>query len=489
MTLDAGGFETREDSTPSAEASAEPTREAVAPIEATLVTAGEARTSLDADIASERWPNVPEHAVAYLRENCPEHFCLAMDEAAQLDPADLADPILAEELLPDCISAAEIAARTERVEAGRAEIAALDGQIATNDETIAAEQAGLEQDNTTREGLSDQVALNELTKTDPTLKNLRGEALLNALASHPFVQERPQLQAYLNGIRSQLNRMRAVVTDPQERQAFESILSVSSFNLGAESNQGVFADVIARVDASDAISEETKADLRASLGVPQVNTGSQAQDILRETRTDENGNEVPVWPEDRPLNVRPGVDMYSDGNQRQYLRAEFNGHITTIDTTGWSGEVVGKYLEALSFVHDVESFGGTGLFHSIYRIDFNLAGDEGFDAHKVNQILNIMGKWFGGFEHADGDIRQSGDRQGFIRYMVRLLNKRGTATGFEESQADTDEVLNELRLRNADGSPNWQQIDRLGEFARSTYLSGEANFEDLKVHLIGANTS
>ena len=443
------------------------------------------RAFLDQETCRECWPDVPDHAADFLRHACPDHFPLAMDEAARIDPAELADPVIAEFLLEDCVTVAEQQAAEAQLRDNAGEIATLDGQIASNYETIADVREERAEVNTDIEGLSDQVALNELTKTDPALKDLRGEALLNALASHPFVQERPELQAYLNGIRSQLNRMRAVVTDPQERQAFESILSVSSFNLGAESNQGVFADVIARVDASDAISEETKADLRASLGVPQVNTGSQAQDILHETRTDENGNQVPVWPEDRPLNVRPGVDMYSDGNQRQYLRAEFNGHITTIDTTGWSGEVVGKYLEALSFVHDVESFGGTGLFHSIYRIDFNLAGDEGFDAHKINQILNIMGKWFGGFEHADGDIRQSGDRQGFIRYMVRLLNKRGTATGFEESQADTDEVLSELQLRNADGSPNWQQIDRLGEFARSTYLSGDTDFEVLRAQLLG----
>jgi hypothetical protein len=172
-------------------------------------------------------------------------------------------------------------------------------------------------------------------------------------------------------------------------------------------------------------------------------------------------------------------------NQRQYLKAEYNGHITTIDTTGWKGETVGKYLEALSFVQETESFGGTGILQSIYKIDFNLTGEEGFDILKINQILNVMDMIFGGMESSDGDIARAGQRKGMIRFLVRILNKQGTAYGFEESQGDTNEVIKELYLQNSDGTPNWKQLERLGQFVQENYLNGDANYEDLKEFLVG----
>lgn len=210
-------------------------------------------------------------------------------------------------------------------------------------------------------------------------------------------------------------------------------------------------------------------------------TGSQAQDVLAKTVIDENGNEVTAWPKDNPMEVRPGVTMYADNNDNQYLRMAYNHHVTEIDMSGVGGEVLGKYLEAFSFIHDVERYDATGLFQSIYQIDFNLMGNEGFDLRKIDQILNIMGKIFGGLEHADGDIRGEGDRRGLIRHFARLLDKTGSITGFKESQADTSDVIHELGLRHKDGS-----IDRLGEFTQRTYLTGDASYEDLRAYLTGA---
>lgn len=503
MTLEVSGLEQNDQPSGAGEVldGAEATAQAVPVIEGVVVGARSDRSALGDEILADSFPDLPDHAVQYLRSRCNEaQLPFALREASQLDPLDLEDAEFAPLFLDPCINQAEIAALAEAERAQSTEIADRQEQVTRNDETIADVQEeraevktrvvgetnredDLEQEESEIQAEIDRMYSEEAARgggVDTLIRRVSDR--LGEVDAGP---ERDAAFVKLNQVRATLDQMRSVVTNPEERAAFEQILSTASLNLGGDSSYAVFSDVMAQVDASEAISDETKASIRASTGAPEVNTGSQAQNLLRETRVDEQGRTVPVWSEGNPLPVRDGLEMYSDSNQRQIMRTEFNGHIVTIDTTGWSGGVVGKYLEAMSFIRDVESYGGTGLFQSIYRIDFNLTGEEGFDMHKVDQILNIMGKWFGGFEHADGDVRQNGDRRGFIRYVVRLLNKRGTATGFEESQADTDEVLRELGLRNSDGSPNWKQIDRLGDFARSTYLNGDADYEDLKEHLVG----
>jgi len=263
-----------------------------------------------------------------------------------------------------------------------------------------------------------------------------------------------------------------------QQAAFTEIVDNNALDLGAATITETFAPVMSQVEAARVFTEDQKIRLR------RIVTGSQAQDTLQQTVIDENGKTVPAFPIESPLNVRSGVDMYADANARQYLRVEYNHHITTIDTTGWSGELVGKYLEALAWVKELESFGSTGLMQNIAQIDFNLTGNEGFNAGKIHQILDFMSKIFGGLDHTDGEIEVEGKRRGMTRLLARLLSKAGTATGFEESQADTDAVVKELQLRNPDGTPNWPQIEKLGQFVQMTYLSGDADYEDLRAFLM-----
>jgi len=45
-------------------------------------------------------------------------------------------------------------------------------------------------------------------------------------------------------------------------------------------------------------------------------------------------------------------------------------------------------------------------------------------------------------------------------------------------------MLMEMELREPGGSPNWQQIERLGDFVQMSYLSGDVKHEDLKAFLV-----
>lgn len=433
---------------------------------------------------------LPEHAQDYLRDKCktPTHLTLAAREAAKLvatDPTILDDPDFAEFELDTCVESTEIAAKTAQRE--------------ENAEIIEAQKADEELDNQKIEELDTTYIV--VTKLQKDHAGKSGRAYLEAIradvmANKPvpnrpkkpdepeLVQlsnkEQADLLVELDAVSATLDEMSAVFADnPAASAAFAQIVASAQFDLTADSMEGVFAPVMAQIDTNAVFTKTDK------MRLERIVTGSQAQQTLRQTMVDENGQTIPSWPEDKPLAIRSGVDMYADGNNNQYLKIEYNGHITTIETTGWSGELVGKYLEALAWVRELESFGSTGLLQDIAQIDFNLTGEEGFNAHKIDQILIFMGKMFGGLDHADGDVEVEGKRRGMTRYLARLLSKAGTATGFEESQTDTDEVVKELQLRNPDGSQNWKQVEKLGQFVQRTYLNGDASYADLKADLVG----
>lgn len=256
------------------------TAQAVPELDAAISGSIGAREALRGEVAAEAYPSIPEHAVRFLESRCTaEQLPFALQEAAQLDPALLEDPVVAEFELEDCISAAEIAARTERVEQRQDE-------NATQRQELADAQAEGEQLDTTINGLRERISGNltgdnKLGQLDQLLADVRGAEGFSAA-------ERTAALRQLQMIRSTLVSMGQVVTNPQERAAFEQILSVSSLNLGESGNYAVFSDVMARIDASDAISEETKIRLRVeALGIPPFRDSSELLGTLEQVRVND----------------------------------------------------------------------------------------------------------------------------------------------------------------------------------------------------------
>jgi len=211
------------------------------------------------------------------------------------------------------------------------------------------------------------------------------------------------------------------------------------------------------------------------------------QASLAETVIDEHGNQIPRYTADHKRNFRPGVDGFATPSGRQIIEARTGQQLITKDVTGWSGEAVGQFVEVMTFSGELEEHGLTGYVKSIYHLDFALGGD-GLDPHQIRQMQLIMGTLLGGLEDSDGAIIQPQERSGYLRYVARLLSKSGQATGFENDQAATDEVIRELQLRNPDGKPNFANMHKLGQFARRTYLSGDASYEDLRRELTSDGT-
>jgi hypothetical protein len=188
---------------------------------------------------------------------------------------------LGQMLLDDCVSEAEIAAKTET-----------ENQKL---ETIATEQAGLEKDNTTHDVLSklNEVARDEFDKGGSIDQKLT--AIATRMADVPNSEV---ALAKITQAQEMITALRSVVTDPLERNAFENILSSSFVDVGADTMSVAFAGVMSQVEDSDEFSPETRAAIAQKLGIVQlhdkVETGGDINDIFNkgygvETYLDEDG--------------------------------------------------------------------------------------------------------------------------------------------------------------------------------------------------------
>jgi len=241
------------------------------------------RAALNIDV-TERWLDLPKTAVEYLTVNCarPEHLPIALKNVRALleaDPTALDDPDLADFELDECLAQAEIAALDTGLEKDTETIA----KIHIDTETEKAEGEKLD---TTIEGLRKRITGN-LIGEDKVGQLM--QLIADVTVADGFEEsERTESLKHLTEIMDTLQRMNAVVSDPQEAQVYQAILARSAINLGGENPSMVFADVMANVDASDAISEATKIKLCVErLGIEPIRNATDLIDTSKAVR--ENG--------------------------------------------------------------------------------------------------------------------------------------------------------------------------------------------------------
>lgn len=108
-----------------------------------------------------------------------------------------------------------------------------------------------------------------------------------------YVQEREMpdsvrenLQARFENIATTIDEMLAVTDDPDEQAAIAQIVDTSSLDLSGENRRAVFANVVEQIDASEDISKETKAKIKAEvIGVEGLDNATDTLNTLRDIRT------------------------------------------------------------------------------------------------------------------------------------------------------------------------------------------------------------
>ena len=489
MTFDAPG---RQELDPNAAREAAPrqvtSKQVAAEMQAPLDEAYRRQEGLRNEIEQDLQEQVPGAARLSLQELCdakqkPELFSLALTEAAKLPSAVLSNPQLAGRFLAQCVDKAEIAALDAQEQQLDRENAALNRGLDEDAETIADVQNEREQVNTSIDVLSDKVGSREdlvdLIERDEALKGLRGEELLNALASRPEITQNAELAQYIAGLRATLGQMRSVGTNPQERATFENILATASLNLGADNQSAVFADVMAQVDASEAISEETKTRLRHISG--QVPTGTDVDDLM-DAVDPETGK--PVFAEGNQLQVRDGLSVYvkPDGSRRGRVEVEGVGVREIPWEPGERGETIGLKLSQLKMWMLNEASGSTDFMGETVHIDTSIRHQT--DPERLRRTQLLMSALFGGTAGFDGEIVKDEDAKYAVWFNQFTAIKGDAAIGdFDRSTALTNRTDLGFHPGGDPTQLDYEVIRAASLLAKGQYGSGNPDYFALQRHL------
>jgi len=369
---------------------------------------------------------IPPQAVRYLAENCPkpELMSAVLSEIRLLlaeSPTSLDDLNMLGPLVDGCITNAQIK-----------EVKNKTHDVIEGNEL-----------HETKNGVLENIARQTT--------NLKGRAKLAAAReylSNPDIPAttRSALLARFDQIENTLASMSAVFTDPASQSEFDRIVSATSFDLGAPDLATTFAPIIEQVETNKLFTAEQKYKLR------EIVTGSDAQNSLTETITDQNGNSMPRFTADNKREFRQGVSGYVEGHNRQIIETCAGDRMITKDVTGWSGEDVGLLIEVTHF---------------------SVLGDgNAFDPIQITHLRQVLSHLTGSFESYDGDIAILSEHKTLIQNQSRLLSETQTALGLENDRSGITKVLRRIGLEDEKGNPNLEVIKSFGDYTKRYYGNG-----------------
>ncbi len=411
-----------------------------------LAEIGNERVSLCKHVESQ-WPNIPPEAISYLAKTCPkaELMSVVVNQLNDLPEGEaqlLSDPDLMPYLIDDLISQAEINRLDIRQD-----------QLDEKETYASTTQTTLSEINTLTANLKGR------TKLETARKYLSNSDIPDTV--------REELTMRFDQIDAALASMSAVLTDPASQSEFNRIISGASLNLSAPNLESTFAPILDQVEASETFTAEQKFKLR------EIVTGSDAQNSLSETMTDENGNPVPRFTEKNKREFRRGVSGFVEGHGRQMIEARAGDRTVTKDVTGWSGQDVGLLIEMTHMWNMYESFGATAFIEDVYKIDFSILDNRGaFDPIQISHLRQVLSHLTGSHEGYDGDIADLSEHKTLIQNQARLLSDMQTAFHWQNDRSGMTKMLQRLGMEDADGNANLDVIKAFGDYTKEHYAIG-----------------
>jgi len=434
-----------------------PVEKSLPELQAELNGIQQERFDLGTDIEAQG-PKIPKTVILYLSESCPNAKLMPslLSELAALskqDPTVFEDFEFSKLIVDDCITRVMNEAEL-KIE---------------NSKTIQARDL--------------DTTASVVTAININTANLNGRDKLMAARnylSHSGIPDniRSELQARFKQIETTLASMSVVFPDPTSQSEFDLIVANTAFDFSASDMAATFAPIIEQVEASDKFTVEQKYKLR------EIVTGSDAQNSLTETVTDETGRETPRFTPDNKREFRQGVSGYVEGRGRQMIEARAGDRMITKDVTGWSGEDVGLLIEATHLWNMYDSSGVTGFIEDVYKIDFSILGDgNAFDPIQIMHLRQVLSFLTGSFEGYDGDIANLTEHKTIIQNQARLMSDMQTAFGWENDRSGTTKTLRRLGLEDKDGHPDMDIIKAFGDYTREHYATGAVDQAGLTDYL------
>ena len=432
------------------------------------------RVALNVDV-SEQWSDLPKTAVEYLTVNCirPEHLPIAFNflrDALKENPSLLEDEFEAEMELDDCLSKAEIAAKTD--------------ERATNAETIEANikadqlrEQEKEKNNTNIEGLRNKITGN-LEGEDKAGQIM--QLIADVMLADGFEEaERTAALKHLTQIANTLQEMSGVFIDPAKQTAFEQIVNASALNLGTSTIDATFATVMTQVEKSGAFTEDDKKRLRDI-----VTSSDLKRETLREVTNPETGEREYAYSKDKPLEFRPGVESFPDAQGREYMKVTLqNGLSHQQEVTSMSLEDRTALAEYYQIWQIAEASGKSDLLHNSFGLALDPFASGRVNWSSLRQSRQIIDALLGGWAGSDGKIMAAEGSGAFIAWQMQWLSKIGDASQDNVDIRVADTNLKALGIKDAEGRINLEVMQAFGSYTQEQYGTGEPSFGTLQMHL------
>ncbi len=216
----------------------------------------------------------------------------------------------------------------------------------------------------------------------------------------------------------------------------------------------------------------------------RIVTGSDYESAMSETTTDADGNEVPVFSEDRPLEFGLGVAGYPSANgEQQFMKASpTHGQAITLDVTSLSPAAKGVAASYLGMWKAAEDAGETDFFLSLAQYD--VRGQAVLDEAALYRAARLANYTFGGRTGYDGEIVRGNDAVGLIRWQAQLRSPKGDAGRSDRNASDTRANMQGLGIMDAEGRIDEEVLKAFGDYSRDNWF-GAPEYEDVQAHLQG----
>lgn len=361
-----------------------------------------------------------------------------------------------------------------------------DFEISAKRKTLKTEhEIGKELD-TTIDVLSDEVQLEEIARTDPSLKDLSGHALIDALYRLGFVRERPELQNRLKMIGEKLDAVSSVAANPAEAQALQTIIGQSILYFGADNPAEIFTDVLARTDSDPNLSEATKSKVHELFNIPTVKTAADIQMVLNQgDGIGEDGERMP-FTKDNKARVFENTYVYETPTGERRFQVNLSGGRNI--NIAFDGETKAQTLADLVYttqiIFEMEKM---SLAEPIFKRGWNITHGGNIDLH-FNDIITAkrIGTMFlGGLAGYDARLL-SDSNQDQIAHNFQAFPRKGDAAYGNNNADKAMEEYQDLTIINDDGTINWTRFEKAGLYLQDvTARGGQPNFDDLKTYLTG----
>lgn len=214
----------------------------------------------------------------------------------------------------------------------------------------------------------------------------------------------------------------------------------------------------------------------------RIVTGSDYSAAMAETRLDPNGNRVPVYTKDTPLEFGLGVVGYpSPSGEQEFMTATpSHGLAITLDVSRLSPAGKGIAASYLGMWKVAEDAGETGFLLSLTQYD--IRGQSVLDEIDLKRAARIMNYAFGSSTGYDGEILHGEGAVGMLRWQAQLRSPKGDAGQGDTNKQDTRANLQGLGILDKSGRLDEEVLKAFGEFSREHWFSAPG-YSDVRGYL------